>query len=212
METAHKSDLHVIAAMHIEPAVSKIDEIIKKYNSKYRFYFDKVKLFFDIEPAGIIVAKENSQILGFIIVSKDTHEIKRVSLRKCYFIRLGLKSLLGYYGVNIEMLKKLGLILYANIISQSRGVRTDIPPGMPMETVSKIWAFIVMKDTRGKGVGLSLLDSACNYVQNQGSQAICVTVSQDNNVALKLYQNSGFQIISQCLESTGPSYYLIKHL
>ena len=64
IEPADKSELKTIAAMHIEPESGKIHQIIREHDGQYRFYFDKVKMFFDLEPRGVIVAKQNKQILG----------------------------------------------------------------------------------------------------------------------------------------------------
>jgi ribosomal protein S18 acetylase RimI-like enzyme len=208
IEPADKSTLNVIAAMHINPDSTKITEIIQKHTGLYKFYLDKVKMFFDIEPSGIIVAKQDEQILGFIIVSKNDNQVKRLSLKKGYLFHFVLKALLLRYGLNKEIIKKLFLVPYANFISKK------VKPSIKMYKIpdNKIWSLIVMESARGRGIGLRLIQSACDYSRTQGAHTIGVTVILKNNIALKAYQKAGFYIINQVFESSGPSYYMAKSL
>lgn len=208
IEPADVSTLNVIAAMHINPNSTKVAEIIKKHTGLYKFYFDKVKMFFDIEPSGILVAKQDKQILGFIIVSKNDDKVKRLSLKKGYLLYFALKALLLRYGLNKEIIKKLFLVPYANLISKR--VKPFIKTYRMPDT--KIWSLIVMESARGKGIGLGLIQSACDYSCAQGAHTIGVTVVLNNNIALKAYQKAGFYIINQVFESSGPSYYMTKSL
>jgi len=75
-----------------------------------------------------------------------------------------------------------------------------------------IRAFIAMKESRNKGLGVKLINAACDDAHQQNNNAISVTVAKDNLPALNLYQKAGFNICGECLESTGPSHYLTKTL
>mgnify|MGYP001589363332 CR=1 FL=1 len=232
IEPAHKSDLPVIAAMHIEPSVTKVPEIIRKTSGlsavptaqagAYEFYLDKVRMFHAIEPNGVLLARENNQITGFIIATKesnfchkDTKTPRRFFVPLClggyplnFLLRFTLKSLFLQYGIDKEMIKKLFMVPYANLVKQKTMPLN--PTHQNLWCGGKIWAFIIMKETRRQGLGLKLIDAACTYASQQGANAVGITVAKDNLPALNLYQKVGFRICGECLESTGPSYYLAR--
>jgi ribosomal protein S18 acetylase RimI-like enzyme len=208
IEQIDVSMLDVIAAMHINPSSAKVAEIIREHNSSYKFYLDKVGMFFDIEPAGIIVARQDKQILGFIIVSKNDTTVKRLLFKRGYLFRWLLNMLLLRYGLTREMIRKLFLVLYANFISKK------VTPPKKTYTIadSKIWSLIVMESARGKHIGSGLIQAACDYAFSQGAHTIGVTVIFQNDIAQKAYQKAGFQIVDHVFESVGPSYYMSKSL
>jgi len=209
IQPANKSDLPIIAAMHIDPDTNRIIKTIQNNSSQYKFYLDKVNMFFRLEPEGVLIAKEFNQIIGFIIASRKSDEIKKLSLRKGYLLYFALKSLLLQYGFNKEIIKKLLLVPYANFIRQKREL-SQIPT--QVNTSGKLWASVVLKQARNKGVYSKLIEASCDYVKKQGADLICATFTKDNAIPLNHCQKSGFQIIGECMESTGPSYYLIKEL
>ena len=205
---AHKSDLPIIAAMHLEPSVNRIREIIKETSGAYKFYLDKVKMFYSIEPNGVLVVRGNNQITGFAIISKKSGKIKQSAFKKGYILIFALKSLLLQYGINKEMLKKLFMVLYANFTG--RRILSQVSP--KPDNPAKIWAFIIMKESRNQGLGVKLIEAACAYAIQQNNNAISATFFKNNLPAMNLYQKTGFSITGECLESTGPSYCLIKRL
>lgn len=209
IEPARKSNLPIIAAMHIDPNNDMITKIIRKNSAQYKFYLDKVNMFYRLEPKGVLVAKELDRILGFIIASKKSDEIKKLSVRKGYILYFALKSLLFQYGLNKEMIKKLFLVPYANFIRQ----KTELSQ-MPFKVNNsgKLWASVVIKQARNKGIYSKLIEASCDYARKQGAYILSATFAKDNIIPLNHCQKAGFQIIGECMESTGPSYYLIKQL
>ncbi|MEW6027159.1 MAG: GNAT family N-acetyltransferase, partial [Planctomycetota bacterium] len=261
IQPADKSDLPVIAAMHINPSIDKVREIILQDSGSYNFYLDKVKMFHAIEPGGVLVARKNNQIIGFIITTEESnlcHPALRDKLRHqdiknsalvppnggmplClggyplnFLLRFALKAMLFRYGINKKMLKKLfmspfsalsrpvPLLAWSEVPQEQRTAfsRSEVPQEqrtafsrseVPQERrTGKIWAFIIMKEARRQGLGLKLIDAACDYAIRYDADAICVTVARDNLPALSIYQKTGFRIAGECLESTGQSYYLIR--
>lgn len=208
IQPAQQSDLPIIAAMHIEPDSTKVADIIQKHNGQYKFFLDKVRMFFGIEPSGVLLAKKDGRIAAVIIVSKNDSEVKKLSFKKGYFLAFVLNSLLLRYGLTKSMIKKLFLVPYANFIAQK--VKPSIKTAKPID--AKIWVLIVMKETRRQGIGLELIQSACDYSRAQGAHTIGVTVVQNNTGALTVYQKAGFNIIGQVFESNGLSYYMAKSL
>ncbi|MFH0889362.1 MAG: GNAT family N-acetyltransferase [Planctomycetota bacterium] len=219
IESADTFVLPIIAAMHIDPDENNIKKIIFQNNGRYNFSLDKILMFYGIEPAGVIVAKKDNQTIGFIIVSKNLGRIKELFLKPRFFflVHFALKFIFLQYGLNKELIKKVLLILYTNLI------RKKVPShGFVLNDLTKnrkenipdyqIWAFIMMKSSRGKGIGFKLIEAACDYTRKCHSHSLGITVAKNNILALNLYQKAGFRIIGECLESTGPSYYLTKSL
>ncbi|MBI5778134.1 MAG: GNAT family N-acetyltransferase [Planctomycetes bacterium] len=207
IEPAAKSDLPVMAAMHLEPSATKVREIIRKNSGAYRFYLDKVKMFYAMEPNGVLVVRENNQIAGFAIISKKSGKMKQTAFKKGYILHFAVKALLLQYGTDKKMLKKLFMVPYANFT----GRRISSPVALESDNPAKIWVFIVMKESRNQGLGLKLIEAACAYAGRQNNN-ISATFFKDNIPALNLYKKAGFAIRGECLESTGPSYYLSRRL
>ena len=107
------------------------------------------------------------------------------------------------------MIKKLFLVPYANFIRQ----KTELSR-MPLKVTNsgKLWASVVMKQARNKGVYSKLIEASCDYARNQGACMLSATFAKDNTIPLNHCQKSGFQMVGECLESTGPSYYLTRPL
>ncbi|MFA5793773.1 MAG: GNAT family N-acetyltransferase [Candidatus Brocadiia bacterium] len=203
IKPADANELNIIAAMHIDPDITKITEIINSNTGLYRFYRDKIKLFFDSEPQGVLVAKEKDLVLGFIIVSSSgKNPIGGINL-----LRIFLKGLLIYYGLSKKVFGKMLSSVYAKFIQKIKP-----PAKTPVLIDIKIWAFIVMKSTRNQDIGFNLVKTSFEYAQNKGAKTMGVTVAQNNSNALALYKKAGFSITGTCAESTGPSYYLTKEL
>jgi len=103
---AREEDIPVIANMHIEPSMAKVKQRGDR-SPLYRFYRDKVNFFFQCERDGVIVARGENEIVGFIIVTKSMSGLNRLNITKGYLIKAALKSVLGRYGFDRKMLRKL---------------------------------------------------------------------------------------------------------
>lgn len=55
----------------------------------------------------------------------------------------------------------------------------------------------VLADHRGRGLAKSLIQTALQFLQDSGAENCALTVAVNNESALKLYQNLGFQIVDQ---------------
>jgi RimJ/RimL family protein N-acetyltransferase len=55
------------------------------------------------------------------------------------------------------------------------------------------WGYIGEKDFWGKGIGSSILNSLIGYAKNQKLTSIWLTVTADNQRAIKLYTKFGFE-------------------
>jgi ribosomal protein S18 acetylase RimI-like enzyme len=75
----------------------------------------------------------------------------------------------------------------------------DIPCGLVSgyadeEDIGHIGAMWASPETRGKGIGKTLLSHVLNYLLDHRCQQIKLTVTETNQVAIKLYESMGFKM------------------
>lgn len=199
--TADKADAVKIAAMHIAPSVNlSLDNIEKRKD--FRLYFEKVNFFMQFEPEGVIVAKEGSNIVGFIIITKDAGYLMRNIFLKGYVFRWAILMALRRFGLDVNMIKKS--IRYLLSFSFLPLIAAKKIPS------AKIMAIIVAKEKRGLGIGSSLVDKAIEYLRKNKIKSLCVATEVSNILAIKFYQSCGFSLSGTCVESVGRSFILTK--
>ena len=203
---AGNRDIPSIVAMHIDPSRDGIANIYKN-SSRYSFYQDKIKFYYEVENEGLIVAKDGDRVEGFIIVTKSIKQINKMILRKGYALRWFLKTLIGRYGIDGAICFKLQniiLTLISNLPNLTRGMNENVVPD------SKIMAIVVLKEKRNQGVGTELVNKACVYLTEQGIHEILVTTSVSNLNAQRFYKDIGFTEIGIYRDTIGKSVYMTK--
>jgi len=208
---AEERDIPFIAAMHIEPSREGIKRAVNR-TPIYEFYRDKVEYFVQAEKEGVIVAKDEGEIAGFIIVTKSMSRLNKLSITKGYLVKWMVKATLGRYGLNREMVEKLIKIPLAffglfKVKSQGEKSREEIS-----HADAKILAIIVLEEERGQGIGAGLLRQACEYLSTQGIREVGVTVLPENYAAKRVYEKLGFVERGAYQESIGKSLYMTKKL
>lgn len=196
MEITNK-DLEIIASMHISPRIEASG--LKKPRSHYRFFYDKVKLFYEFDKKSIIIKKnKKGEITGVLIYTYDEKAFNNFSgpMHGGFYVRV-LKTLLGFYGFRFEK------FLTAAKSILGKNTDSNVPK---VEKFGKIWVLIVVEECRRQGIAAKLLQECMNAVKEQNTEYLRVTVKTDNEPAIKAYKKSGFEIIGDCQESSGPSY------
>lgn len=61
------------------------------------------------------------------------------------------------------------------------------------ENLAAINSFYIREENRGRGLGRYLLERVLSEIRKEGFRAVELTVSPDNQAALKLYQRFNFQ-------------------
>jgi len=200
-----KSDLRQIAYLHIYGKKNSRENF--NQDSKFRFFLDKVKHFYQFDKKSIIVERdENNLISGVLIYTYDEKKFNEFSspyhLR--FYIKL-LKIFLGLYGFDF---KKFFLasksMLGFNIKQINKNITSD------SSNFAKIWVLIVAEEDRNKGIASKLLQKCIEETKKRGIKSIIVTVKKDNIPAIKTYTKNGFTTIGECFESSGKSYIMEK--
>lgn len=192
-----KKDLEIIASMHISSRIE--DSGLKKPGSHYRFFYDKVKLFYEFDPESIILKKnDQGEINGILIYTYDETAFNSFSgPRHGRFYSRAMKTLLGVYGC------RFGKFLAAAKSMLGKNTEPDVPQ---VDQFGKIWVLLVMEECRRQGVAAKLLEDCITAIKRKNVFNLRVTVKTDNEPAIKAYEKSGFKIIGTCMESSGASY------
>jgi ribosomal protein S18 acetylase RimI-like enzyme len=61
-----------------------------------------------------------------------------------------------------------------------------------IDTDGYIMSLFVAPDARGKGLGTSLIEKACQVLKEMGKKTVGLSVHQDNEGARRLYERLGF--------------------
>lgn len=71
---------------------------------------------------------------------------------------------------------------------------------------------IVKREYRNKGICQLMLDFLVNTAKQMGYTQATIGVDADNEIALHIYQKSGFVILKNCVDKDGEYYKMIKDL
>ena len=192
-----EKDLEIIASMHISSRIA--DALLHKPKSHYRFFFDKVKLFYDFDKESIILKKDdNDQIIGILIYTFNEVDFNQFSgPHHFHFYLRVLKTILGFYGC------RFGKFFAAFRSMLGKNLESDVPSA---EHYGKIWVLLVMEERRREGIAIDLINSCIANMKKRGEKLLRLTVEVDNKPAIKAYEKSNFKIIGKCKESSGLSY------
>lgn len=192
-----KKDLKTIASMHISSRIA--DASLQRPKSHYRFFFDKVKLFYNFDPESIIFKKDDDdQIIGILIYTFNEVDFNQFSgPLHCRFYLRALKTILGFYGC------RFGKFFAALRSMLGKNLESNLPFN---DRYGKIWVLLVMEERRREGIAMELINSCADRMKKRGATFLRLTVEVDNKPAIKAYEKSNFKIIGKCQESSGLSY------
>lgn len=195
-----EKDLDIIAAMHISPTIHSTN--LRTPHSQFRFFRDKVQLFYDFDPNSIILTKnDQNQITGILIYTYDEKKFNQFAGPRhlTFYVRI-LKTLLGFYGLQFRK--------FYNAAKSMLGKNVDNNSNTPILTkkFGKIWVLLVMEEFRRKGIADKLLQQCIDAMKKHGEKFLQVTVKTDNIPAIKVYEKKGFKTVGTCMESSGESY------
>ena len=190
-------ELDIIASMHISPSIN--DTHLRVPGTAFRFFRDKVQLFYDFDENSIILAKTDAaQVCGILIYTYNEKEFSKFAgpshLR---FYSRAMKVLLGFYGC--KFLK----FFSAALSMLGKNNDANVPQ---VERYGKIWVLIVMKEYRRQGIADQLLQHCIDAMKKRREHLLRVTVAKENVPAINAYKKRGFNIIGTCRESSGDSY------
>jgi ribosomal protein S18 acetylase RimI-like enzyme len=189
-------DVDAIAFLHKSPE----DRELKK--SLFRFYKDKVGLFLEFDPQSVLIRNgKKNDIAGFLIYTYDTDRFNAFAGPSgTRFYKNILKTAAGYYGYDFRK--------YIAVCKVMLGInRTKFTsPVSEIHPYGKIWALVVSSEYRRMGFASELIAACLKTFREKEGAVMRITVKKDNEPAIKTYQNYGFEIIGECLESTGESF------
>ncbi|MGE4157760.1 MAG: GNAT family N-acetyltransferase [Planctomycetota bacterium] len=189
-----------IARMHVNPTRDFC--MGSETSPVLDFYRDKVGLFRQFEPQGVLVEQNASgEVLGFLLLNIHPGKFKKRLLMSAYPLRYLWSLVTRRYKGSREGWRKWWRLPLAFIRK---------PKGAPGSGGAKVLAFIVREDQRGQGIGSALLRRAESETLRRGKHHLEVTVAKDNAKAIRVYEKEGYKITGELLESTGQSYYLEK--
>ena len=192
-----EEDLNTIASMHISPSVADIN--LTTPPSQFRFFRDKINLFYEFDKDSILLNRSDDQkINGILIYTYNEPEFNRFSGPKhLRFYFRTLKVLLGFYGCKFRKFFAAAL----SMLGKNNESNVPLP-----ERYGKIWVLLVMTEYRRQGIADKLLHDCINAMKKRGEKLLRVTVEIENDAALNAYKKIGFEIIGKCRESSGDSY------
>lgn len=192
-----EKDLEIVASMHISSRI--VDASLQRPKSHYRFFLDKVRLFYDFDPESIILKKDdNDQIIGILIYTFNEVDFNQFSGPHHFRFHLrALKTILGFYGC------RFGKFFAALRSMLGKNLESDVPSS---DRYGKIWVMLVMEERRREGIAIDLINSCIENMKKRGEKLLRLTVEVDNKPAIKAYEKSNFKIIGKCKESSGLSY------
>ncbi|HGE70317.1 TPA: GNAT family N-acetyltransferase [Candidatus Poribacteria bacterium] len=167
-------------------------------------HLDKVMFFFKAEPEGIIVAKDNDEIVGFVIVTVSMNALMKRIMKNGHFLKYMFKLMLGMYGFNIGIVGKIISAIF-RLCRKSKNITENIVSD------SIIWSLVVKAEKRKQGIGTELIKKACEYIHRQGISEIGIEVSPSNETAISVYKKCGF-IKKGILQSNYGLIYMTKKL
>lgn len=212
---AREADLPYLAAMHIPPASqATMRKRILEGGHWFNFYLDKMRILYRLEREGLLVAEDASGLTGFCMVSRDLGKLKSRALTSGMALSMVVNAVCMRYGMNSAFLMKVVRLLIA--LATSRALRIDKRKRATslFHRMHKaiIYSWVVVAEKRGRGIGHSLLEAACNYLRAGGAGKVGVMTLQDNVPMLQLYERLGFAKVATRIESVGKVFYLVKNL
>ncbi len=180
------------------------------------FYRNKMQLFLEAEPEGVLVAERGGAVSGALVVVSRPARLRQTALRRGFVLRAAVQALAGGYGPSpAEGLLPAGgsavrkLFLAGRSLFRRGAGRAGRATRM---RGAKVWVLLVHPEHRRQGVATALLRAAERYLRGRGAREVTVTVTEDNRPAQTLYEKAGFREAGRCLESSGPSLVLVKQL
>ena len=192
-----RATLDAIASMHISPRIA--DANLRKPQTQFRFFRDKINLFYEFDNNSIILeTNKNEEITGILIYTYNECEFNSFSgPRHLRFYRRAFKVLFGLYGCKLSKFCTAGLSMLG------KNSDSDVPK---TERYGKIWVLLVMEEHRRQGIAEKLLTQCIDEMKTRGESLLRVTVEKENRPAMNAYKKLGFEVIGSCKESSGDSY------
>jgi ribosomal protein S18 acetylase RimI-like enzyme len=210
---ARESDIPYIAAMHIPPASqAALREHVLRGGPWFNFYLDKIRVFYRLEQEGLLVAEDRNGLVGFCMASRDVGRFKTRAMTSGMAMSMVLNALCLRYGMSASFLQKALMLLVALVTRRTTRIVKEAKGSSLSYTMHKamIYAWLVVVEKRGSGVGRSLLEAACCYLRAGGAREVGVMTRQDNMAALQTYDYLGFRRVATRIESVGKVFYMVK--
>lgn len=110
VEPARASDLDCLAGMHLRPSARHWSEAARAEPARHRYYRDKVRLFWALEPAGVFLVRSGADVAGFMLATCDAATFRRRLLRDERAWTMFVKFLAGIYGYRGEMAERFAVL------------------------------------------------------------------------------------------------------
>lgn len=203
--------------MEIRPVTAReLDEVVDIFAAAF---YDSISFFTPLTPKikvalkdffqllllvfgpGFMVAVENGQVLGYIVMAPDIRRLWLAAIFSGFTFKLAVKTIAGAYGVSGSTIKK---IVHNKLYYMRFEVATD--PGGQLLSIG------VIPEHQGKGIGRKLIAAGIDYLALHNVSRIKLEVRPTNTAAAHLYASFGFVPVGQARDLQGEWIVMVKEL
>jgi ribosomal-protein-alanine N-acetyltransferase len=162
---------------------------------------DFFKLLLSAFGPGFMVAIEDNQVAGYIVMAADIRQLWLHAVLSGFILKLAAKAIGGAYGVRLATIYK---IVQNKLYYMRFEVTTD--------HCGQLLSLGVTPKYQGRGMGRQLITAGINYLAAQKVNRIKLEVRPDNTAAAHLYASFDFVPIGQAKDLQGQWIVMMKEI
>jgi ribosomal protein S18 acetylase RimI-like enzyme len=217
--TATRADLPRIAQVYLKAFANTLEDL-RSPNLSAMAVADIMSACLEAEPECTVVAEvdgaigdRSAIIVGYVIAVANTGRIPRAALAHGLPLVWLWRWLLGRYGLPWRaVLSLLGDKMRFWQAARGCAVRGAIPPPTrsgrrdlrQADCPARILSLAVDPAQQGRHIGRRLLETGLLRLRRLGCDCVRLEVRPDNQPAVHLYEDSGFQRVGEYRDSRGP--------
>lgn len=201
---ARIEDLDRVAEIFLAGFFGSVEFLFEKEKPNLLAAKDVLEVFWRFEPNCIWVAREDDDVIGYIIATKSIREIWIKTVFSGIWFKWVLKWLIRKYGFRAKPIYKIlkNKLLF---IKDEKASTKDKDCG-------RILSIAIDHKNQGKGISKNLIRAGIDYLRNQGLKYVKLEVRPDNIAAYQSYIAFGFQVVGKMEDMQGPWVIMLKKL
>ena len=202
---AHLSDLPALAELFQQAFPDALLAVFGRKHIPAQAVEDVFRGVYEFEPRGFMVARDNSRICGFILVTQDLDRLRTYFLKKGPLFKMLRNELMGKY-------RGLGLAFIPRLLKAWWDYRSGDKHPDEEKPMAQELSIVVDPAYRGKGIGKELSREALDYLRASPARSIRLEVDAAKKVPINLYKSIGFVEKATIPSPRGPALVMTMKL